>query len=389
MNLAEIDPASEDAEHKVTFYPVGNGDCSQVALHNGKRLLFDYCHRRNAEDDDDPKIDLSARLKQELAEVDRDYFDVVAFTHADDDHICNSTEFFYLEHAKKYQTDDRIKIKELWVPAAMILEEGAEGEDRVLREEARHRLRKGAGIRVFSKPKKLREWLENEGLKLEDRAHLITDAGQIVPGFTIPADGIELFAHSPFIEHCDGEDILRNEASLILHATFAAGDYRGRYLLVGDTTYDILDKIVNVTKAHDNEERLQWDLYNVPHHCSYKAIGPERGTSMTEASDGVEWLLDQGEEHCVLVSSSKPIDASCLREVQPPHAQAQSRYNQTARDKGSDPLIVTMEHGGTKRPKPVVVTFSSVKGCVLTKEKVVSAGVIAASARPPRAGWTV
>lgn len=387
MKLAEISTTDEDAEHRVTFYPVGNGDCSQIALHNGRRLLFDYCHRRNAEDDEDPKIDLCARLKEELKDADREYFDVVAFTHADDDHICNSTEFFYLEHAKKYQTDGRIKINELWVPAAMILEEGCDGEDRVLREEARYRLKKGSGIRVFSKPAKLRKWIESQGLKLEDRAHLITDAGQLVPGFSIEADGVEFFAHSPFIEHCDGEDIQRNEASLILHATFAAGDYRGRYLLVGDTTYDILNKIVDVTKAHGNEDRLRWDLYNVPHHCSYKAIGSERGTSVTEASEGVEWLLDQGTKHCVLVSSSRPIDASCLREDQPPHAQAKNRYNQTANDKGSDPLIVTMEHGGTTRPKPVIVTFSSAKGCVLTKEKVVSAGIITASARPPRAGW--
>ena len=29
--------------HQVKFYPVGNGDCSQIVLENGTRLLFDYC----------------------------------------------------------------------------------------------------------------------------------------------------------------------------------------------------------------------------------------------------------------------------------------------------------------------------------------------------------
>lgn len=47
------------------------------------------------------------------------------------------SDFFYLEHAKKYQNGDRIKIKELWVPAAMITEEGSEDEARILQSEAR------------------------------------------------------------------------------------------------------------------------------------------------------------------------------------------------------------------------------------------------------------
>ena len=34
-----------------------------------------------------------------LKDANRDYFDVVAFTHLDDDHICGSSKFFYLEHA--------------------------------------------------------------------------------------------------------------------------------------------------------------------------------------------------------------------------------------------------------------------------------------------------
>jgi hypothetical protein len=55
--------------------------------------------------------------------------------------------FFYLEHASKYQDADRIKIRELWVPAAAIIEDGCKDEDRIIRAEARHRLRSGKGIR--------------------------------------------------------------------------------------------------------------------------------------------------------------------------------------------------------------------------------------------------
>ena len=125
--------------HKVIFYPVGNGDTSQTILHNGRRILFDFCHRDKAEDDDTPEIDLKKQL--------RDDFDVVAFTHADKDHIQGSTDFFWLQHAEKYQGKDRIKIGELWVPAAMVVESASNDEQSaefiILRQEARHRLLEG------------------------------------------------------------------------------------------------------------------------------------------------------------------------------------------------------------------------------------------------------
>ena len=64
--------------HKVVFYPVGNGDTTQIVLSGGRRVLFDFCHRERAEDTDTPEIDLKSRFKDELKAVDRDYFDVVA-----------------------------------------------------------------------------------------------------------------------------------------------------------------------------------------------------------------------------------------------------------------------------------------------------------------------
>ena len=87
--------------HLLKFYPVGNGDCSQIILENGKRLLFDFRHLEKGANDDNPIIDLKQALKDELNEAERDNFDVVAFTHADDDHIKGSTEFFELWHANK------------------------------------------------------------------------------------------------------------------------------------------------------------------------------------------------------------------------------------------------------------------------------------------------
>ena len=339
--------------HSVKFYPVGNGDCSQIILANGKRLLFDYCHRKQSEDDADPRIDLKAALRQELREAHRDNYDVTAFTHGDGDHIAGSTDFFYLEHAKAYQSDDRIKMGELWVPAAMILEEGIDGETRVLRQEARYRLKQGKGIRVFSKPDRLVDWLRAQGLTLASRAHLITDAGQLVPGFTKATDGVEFFVHSPFSKHVNGGTVQRNEAALILHATFQVDSTETRYLMIGDSEWAVLADIVNITRSKARYDRLKWDLYNIPHHCSYLALGPEKGTNRTIPVDEVQWLLDQGQVGCILISSSDPIPNEDTNN--PPHRQAARTYRDTIEKNKGDRFEVTMEHPNRQKPKPVEI----------------------------------
>ncbi len=80
--------------HKVTFYPVGNGDTSQIILENGKRLLFDFRILACSTEDDRPEIDLAKHFKEELKAAKKKSYDAVAFTHGDDDHICGSTGGF-------------------------------------------------------------------------------------------------------------------------------------------------------------------------------------------------------------------------------------------------------------------------------------------------------
>ncbi|MDD5282260.1 MAG: hypothetical protein PHF69_06195, partial [Candidatus Omnitrophica bacterium] len=124
--------------HKLTFFPIGNADCCLIDLDNKKKILFDYADCKDPDDEDDLRINLAAALRSDLEKDKKDYYDVVVFTHADDDHMHGFSEFFYLEHAKKYQDEKRIKINELWVPAALIIEEGLKDEAAILRAEARH-----------------------------------------------------------------------------------------------------------------------------------------------------------------------------------------------------------------------------------------------------------
>ncbi|MDC4226745.1 MAG: MBL fold metallo-hydrolase [Candidatus Manganitrophus sp.] len=376
--------------HKIVFYPVGNGDTSQIILENGKRILLDFRHCKESEEEGSPLINLKKRLKEELKEANRNSFDVVGFTHADQDHICGSTEFFELWHADKYKGDDRVVISELWVPAAMILEEATadqKGQEFViLRQEARHRLKEGKGIRVFSKPEKLKAWLEENGLTLESRQHLITDAGKIAPGFTLQSDGVEFFCHSPFIKHVDGGDELRNSASLIFNVRFQAGTNTFDYLAVGDADWENLEEIVKTTKSHGNDDRLKWDIYNIPHHCSYLALSDKKGESETEPKPRVKELLEAGKEGSYIVSSSRPIaDTKEGREQdQPPHIQAKKCYEKYLRSVKGAKFLVTMEDPNETKPEPIVFQIES--SGITRERRITSAASIITSTPAPRAG---
>jgi hypothetical protein len=380
--------------HRVIFYAVGNGDTTQIILSKGRRVLFDFCHRSNAEDPKTREIDLKARLKDELMKASRDYFDVVAFTHADLDHIMGSTEFFELLHATKYQGDGRIKIRELWLPAAMLIEEAARDEQSeefcILRQEARYRLLEGKGILVFSRPKVLIDWLHEKlkerGESTSARDHLFVDAGTLVPGFTLAADGVEFFCHSPFIKHCDGGDIIRNIAALVFNVRFSADGALFDYLEIGDADWDALEDIVLATRAHKNENRLDWDLCNIPHHCSYTGLSNEKGDRETDPKPLVKDLLLHGREDAYIVSCSEPIPdvEEAYDQTQPPHIQARRAYERYLKQVGGRKFLVTMEEPHAYHPEPIEFEIAS-NGISWSRSALVGAPAIVAS-RPPRAG---
>lgn len=370
--------------HKLNFFPLGNADCCRVDLANGMKLLFDYADMRDPGDKEDKRIDLPTTLRDDLKAVKRDYFDVVAFSHLDNDHICGSSEFFHLEHAAKYQGGDRIKINELWVPAAVIVEEGCEDEAKIIQAEARYRLKAGKGIRVFSRPEKLEEWLKKQGLTLEDRRSVITDAGQLVPGFTRAEHEVEFFVHSPFASRTeDGTLIDRNDDSLVLQATFVQGGRETKLLLTADVTHEVLSEIVRVTKYKKNEARLEWDVVNLPHHCSYLSLGPDKGKEKTTPVPNVAWLYEEkGQVGGLLVATSWPIPADDADD-QPPHRQAANYYKERATALGGE-FKVTMEHPKESAPEVMVIRIDNSKA---TLEKRATIGAAAIVTRPaPRAG---
>jgi hypothetical protein len=375
---------------RLTFYPLGNADTCLIDLANGRKVLFDYGDERNPDDDEDKRIDLAKTLRDDLKAAKRDSYDVVAITHLDDDHTCRADEFFYLDHAEKYQKGPRAKITELWVPACVIMESrnDLEAGAQALQAEARYRLKKNYGIRVFSRPGSLAAWLKDNGLTLESRKHLITDAGQIIPGFTMDNDGAEFFVHSPFAWRQDENTVIdRNGDSLVVHLTLRVDSVLTKAILGSDVDYEALSAIVQTTRTHKRPERLEWDIMKLPHHCSYLTLGPERGKDETKPVKDLAWLFqDQMLRGGIIVSTSKPIpvkDSEEDKSNQPPHRQAANYYRRVVRDKDGQ-FIVTMEHPRESSPKPLIIDVDRLKTTVKREQSVGAAALTAVSA--PRAG---
>lgn len=248
--------------HSVTFYPVGNADTSLIETSNGKLILMDFYQTSNSTDKTKPQFDVDAALRAKLAAADRNYFDVVAFTNSDWDHINGSTAFFHLEHAKKYQGDGRIFIKELWVPAAMFLEiedNNSDSDELILwGREARHRLKNKTGIKVFSNPEGLTDLITSWHMTVAEVAEFIIDAGTVLSTFSLQYDGVEFFVHSPFMQRYDenGASIKRvkNGAALIFNIRFNAQGQIYDYLAIGDATANVLEDIVTITQRKNRSD---------------------------------------------------------------------------------------------------------------------------------------
>ena len=313
--------------HKITFFPLGNADTTLITLDNGKNILWDYADMRNAEDADDKRCDLPKELDKKVDGA----FEVVTFTHADRDHINGFSNYFWLEHAPKYQSKDRKVINELWVPAAVLIDTQAEEEAKILKAEARYRLKNKQGIRVFSRPKKMKDWCDQQDdISFQEVEHLFIDAGQLVPNYTLAGQGVEFFVHAPF--YSESKNLDRNKSSIIVQATFS-DRCETKLILGADSTHEVWKDIVTVTRDFGNDKKLEWDFFHISHHCSYLSLSDDKGTETTEPIEEIKWLFEeQGLSRSRIISSSKPIPSRGSKEDDdnnPPHRQAANNHGRT------------------------------------------------------------
>lgn len=374
--------------HRLTFYNLGNAETLRIDTEKGRKLLIDYADRRDPNDNWDVRCDLPTLLRADLNSAKRDNYDVVAFTHLDDDHVKGAKDFFHFEYAASLQGEGRVKMMEMWVPAFAVLETNLEGDALAIRREARYRLKelKGKGIRVFSAPGTLKEWFDANGLDLAEyrREGIVLDAGKTVPGFSLANDDLEFFIHSPFASRTeDGKLHVRNTDAIVMQAVFQQGASTTRFMITADVPWEQLDEIVRVTRLKKNDDKLKWDINDIPHHCSYLALNKEKGKDKTTPTDRIKWYYEQGQSAGIIVSSSKPIPADDS-DSQPPHRQAANYYKEVVGDIGGQ-FLVTMEHPNKGKPEPLVIEITD-RGAALKRATVVSVGAGATGQAAHRVG---
>ena len=334
-----------------TIYPLGNAETCLLELGSGAKLLFDYAAMKT-DSDTDTRYD----IKQDLSSIKE--FDVVMFSHAHDDHTKGASDFFYLDHASKYQSDTRPVIKELWVSAAFLLDTDLQNHSdaKILRAEARYRLKNGYGIKVFAEPDTLSDWLKSQEIDENDVSSLIVHAGQILELDQKLQKELQVFVHAPF--SIDSEDAInKNNPSIVLQLRLLNESRETNILITGDAPYGLLDKMVSISQEKGNEEYLAWDIYDIPHHCSYTGLNEknEKDIYFLEPTENIKWLLKQATSTAYMVASCDKI----TEETSPPHMCAKRGYEKYSTN-GVE-FLVTMEHipfkGGA--PSPIQFTIDS------------------------------
>lgn len=331
----------------ITFYPEGNAECILLELGNGKKMLMDYANMHNS---DSRYIDLADSLDN------IDSFDVVMFTHPHDDHVKGASDFFYFNHAKKYQDGKRSKIKELWISAAFLLDVNPCDDARVIRQEARYLLKeyKGKGLKIFAAPNSLEAWLKENDLSTDESQYPIIHAGTILDSSAHNlGDEISFFVHAPFSEDSD-EVRDRNEPSIVLQIAVKNSKEITNMIITGDTPHNVLDKIVDRSETQNNADYLKWDLYDIPHHCSYTGLSDNQGDGITEPSDNIKRLLGEyGQENAVLVASCRAFSDVGEDDKQPPHIEAKKAYIKYSKnfDNTNKKLFITSEYKSKTNPK--------------------------------------
>lgn len=333
----------------ITFYPEGNAECVLLELSNGKRMLMDYADMHN-------KDDRYANLPRLFADIDT--FDVVMFSHPHDDHVKGAADYFFFKHALRYQNGKRAKIKNLWISAAFLLDVNPCEDARVIRQEARYRLKEcnGEGVKIFAAPDTLSSWLKDNGLSEEEISQSIVHAGALLKNSDHNlGNEISIFVHAPFSEDADDADS-RNDPSIVLQISLTNSKQQTDILITGDTPYDVLDKIIERSEENGNDDHLKWDLYDIPHHCSYTGLSSERGDKITEPTENIKRLLGEyGQENSFLVASCRAFLDVDEDDNQPPHIEAKEAYIKHSKnsDETDKKLFVTSEYRGKINPKPL------------------------------------
>lgn len=341
-------------KHSLKFYPVGNGDCSLVNIGGAnKKMMFDCNFRQKAEDEDDEMYDvLNDLLSNELTTIKSGlpFLDAFLLTHPDEDHCRGFEEKFFLGDPEDIKDADKkcnkILIGELWYSPRVFEEYSSDlsSDAKAFKREADRRMNlyKSDKKKADSDGNRIRiiGWTDNK--KLEGVTDRIVVPGNLISEVNgSKCSHFEMFIHAPFKDDIENAD--RNETSIVSQLRFKAG--KGeivRVFLAGDAEWHVWQRIMDITK---DDDYLNWDLLEAPHHCSYTFFADNRDDDPNQASID---FLDKREAGAFVVASSNVIKKNSNN---PPCQKAKNRYTERV---GDSNFFCTSEENDGDEQKPIV-----------------------------------
>ena len=296
----------------------------------------------------------------------RYHLDLFMLTHPDEDHCRGIDTNYYLGDPEKYSDTDKendlVIIDELMV-TSMLFTDATSTPAKALKKEAERR-------------RKLWDANSSEKTKAGNRLVIIGYDGDkryenvtsYIPGETIKkVNGksmplLEFFVHSPFKDSLvEGRaEADKNETSIVMQARFknASTDTKpsALYLFGGDADHYIWEEIQDQSSAHGNDDKLDFDIFMAPHHCSwtyFNDVPYKKGETDEPVESSKDLIKDHKTKGAVIIASSKQIKDD---DDNPPHYPAKGEYVKLI---GSDKFISLAEEPGTKKPKPVVYEVTS------------------------------
>lgn len=318
---------------KITFYPVKNGDTNLIEFSDGVNMLIDCKFRSEAEaeDNDDYNV-INDLLTNKLTTKKKGlpYLNAFVLTHPDQDHCLGFAQKFFLEKnpeitepTEEEKESKLILIGELWYSPRVFTEHEDDLSD---------------DAKSFKKEadRRMQLWKTNDSTKDKpgNRIRIIgySDVDDLngIPDECITAAGEEIskldgknhtqyrfFIHSPFKKAIEGDS--RNETSIVMQIRVDADSSKdaGKLIFGGDAEWRVWKKIQEKTS---DKKKLEWNLFEAPHHCSYTFFADDRENDPEESSLN---FLDNRVGNGYIVSSSKTIKKNSDN---PPCQKAKNRY---------------------------------------------------------------
>ena len=304
-------------EDKLTIFASGNGDTIMIEAHD-RTIITDIHYRSGQADDDNDEV--PDFLPDIRASCPDDHLHIFVLTHPDKDHLGGWSEIFHCgapeAHDPSPEDDDpKIVVNEIWCTSYALDPHYVADQARPLIDEIKRRDRlKGTDSE------------HRDGNRL-----VVMNASTHSDGSV--TDGLSWRILAPTEDEVnipeaseDETPTSSNSTSLVFQWTINVSGYDNYFLLCGDSTLDVWERIEQEIYSSDPGQ-LSWHILVAPHHCSRHSIGRVENGNGTdnEFEESEEALRALGEQrgNGFVVSSSKRI----VRGAQtPPSFHAKNRY---------------------------------------------------------------